>query len=74
MFCYNVQPGIDIDYATGDSEISPDYTGEVDNSGDNSGSDSGDASGSSREMQMEGLQKTLRQSRRIIVVTSRNIS
>lgn len=49
VFCYNVQPGIDIDYATGDSEISPDYTGEVDNSGDNSGSDSGDASGSSRE-------------------------
>lgn len=49
VFCYNVQPGIDIDYATGDSEISPDYTGEVDNSGDNSGSDSGDASGSPRE-------------------------
>ena len=37
VFCYNVQPGIDIDYANGDSEISPDYTGEVDNRGDNSG-------------------------------------
>ena len=25
--CYNVQPGILIDYATGDSEVDPDYTG-----------------------------------------------
>lgn len=54
VFCYNVQPGIDIDYATGDSEISPDYTGGV----DNSDSDSGNGSGSSWETEYGGTTET----------------
>ena len=31
VFCYNVQPGIEIDYATGESELIEDYDGEYAN-------------------------------------------
>ena len=42
-FCYNVQPGVEIDYATGDS-TGPEFTG----SGDKSGDDKNGATGSAQ--------------------------
>ncbi|WP_027430192.1 DNA/RNA non-specific endonuclease [Lachnospira multipara] len=47
VFCYNVQPGITIDYATGDSS-GPEFTGSgSSNSGSSSSSSSNSSSGSS---------------------------
>ena len=41
VYCYNVQPGIEIDYATGDSE-GPEYTGSSDTADETSAADTTD--------------------------------
>ena len=47
VYCYNVQPGITIDYATGDSSVEP-YTGSDSSSPNTSSSSSGQDQGSSQ--------------------------
>ncbi len=42
VYCYNVQPGIKIDYATGDSEVDEDYVGSEDGSSSEAGSEAED--------------------------------
>ena len=42
VYCYNVQPGVTVDYSTGDNWLSAVYGGNTDASGDLSGSAEGD--------------------------------
>ena len=53
VYIYNVQPGIEIDYATGDSWLSSDVSAGDVGAADKYGSESGDASGSSAVQQSE---------------------